>query len=444
MPTLPGPTPQANTAAAKVAAWQEQQKQQQINAALSTAEGRDQAFGVPADPNADGRFGAPGGKTARVLDTIAGLPMNAVKSLATLPQRAIEGAAQYRAGSGDVASADRAVAPAAETALNMMGMGSAFPAEANSLRMGIKAYHGSPHDFDKFEWSPRTIGTGEGAQVYGHGLYFAESPGVAKSYKEALSQGRRVGGESLDASVQALKDVNGFDGPVRVHSIMKTDRSEIWMVHGVEKPGGVFRKAQERTLGTVEKPASGEFFPHSDQYWQQLLKPGKTYEVDIKAHPDEFLNWDKPLNEQSAAVQKAIKPFAEKFGMVNADGSLAGWADGETFANHLESEHPVTTTGGSQTNPALQYPVTYNDSAAAAATLRDAGIKGIRYLDQGSRKVGAGTSNYVVFDAKTIEILKKYGIAGLTAGGAGAAMMNGKGGQAQAASILSGAIKSSK
>ncbi len=45
----------------------------------------------------------------------------------------------------------------------------------------IKAYHGSPHDFDKFDLSK--IGTGEGAQAYGHGLYFAENEGVAKSYK---------------------------------------------------------------------------------------------------------------------------------------------------------------------------------------------------------------------------------------------------------------------
>ena len=44
---------------------------------------------------------------------------------------------------------------------------------------GIKAYHGSPHDFDKFDLSK--IGTGEGAQAYGHGLYFAESPKVALS-----------------------------------------------------------------------------------------------------------------------------------------------------------------------------------------------------------------------------------------------------------------------
>jgi len=44
---------------------------------------------------------------------------------------------------------------------------------------GIIAYHGSPHSFDKF--SMDKIGTGEGAQAYGHGLYFSDVEDVAKS-----------------------------------------------------------------------------------------------------------------------------------------------------------------------------------------------------------------------------------------------------------------------
>jgi hypothetical protein len=49
----------------------------------------------------------------------------------------------------------------------------------------MKAFHGSPHDFDKF--STAQIGTGEGAQAYGHGLYFAESEDVARGYRNTLS-----------------------------------------------------------------------------------------------------------------------------------------------------------------------------------------------------------------------------------------------------------------
>src|SRR5688572_28410905 len=64
----------------------------------------------------------------------------------------------------------------------------AVEAIANKLKP-IRAYHGSPHDFDKFSLSK--IGTGEGARAYGHGLYFAENPKVAEEYKKVLS-GRKI------------------------------------------------------------------------------------------------------------------------------------------------------------------------------------------------------------------------------------------------------------
>ena len=49
---------------------------------------------------------------------------------------------------------------------------------------GMTTYHGSPHIFNKFRMDK--IGTGEGAQAYGHGLYLAENPNVAKDYAEKL------------------------------------------------------------------------------------------------------------------------------------------------------------------------------------------------------------------------------------------------------------------
>lgn len=70
--------------------------------------------------------------------------------------------------------------------------------ERSQLYMGgtrfMTAYHGSPHDFDEF--SLNNIGTGEGAQAYGYGLYFAGKRAVAEHYRESLSNGGR-GGLSL-------------------------------------------------------------------------------------------------------------------------------------------------------------------------------------------------------------------------------------------------------
>jgi hypothetical protein len=53
----------------------------------------------------------------------------------------------------------------------------------------LDVYHGTPHKYAPTEANPlgefdaSKIGTGEGAQAYGHGMYLAETPEVAKTYK---------------------------------------------------------------------------------------------------------------------------------------------------------------------------------------------------------------------------------------------------------------------
>lgn len=55
-------------------------------------------------------------------------------------------------------------------------------------------FHGSPHSFPKF--SLNSIGTGEGAQAYGWGLYFSDSKEYAQKYKY-LEVDNRVGESSM-------------------------------------------------------------------------------------------------------------------------------------------------------------------------------------------------------------------------------------------------------
>ena len=57
------------------------------------------------------------------------------------------------------------------------------------------AWHGSPHDFDEFDLG--AIGSGEGAQFYGWGLYFAKNKEMAKNYKEVLSNVHETDKSSL-------------------------------------------------------------------------------------------------------------------------------------------------------------------------------------------------------------------------------------------------------
>lgn len=45
----------------------------------------------------------------------------------------------------------------------------------------IRAFHGSPYDFDRFDGG--RVGRGVGTQMAGHGLYFAESERLARRYR---------------------------------------------------------------------------------------------------------------------------------------------------------------------------------------------------------------------------------------------------------------------
>ena len=72
----------------------------------------------------------------------------------------------------------------------------------------IKAYHSSPHDFERFDLSK--VGTGQGAQSYGHGFYFAESPkvsGQGGQYWQEFSRRFKGPEEQAAMALQAA----GFD-----------------------------------------------------------------------------------------------------------------------------------------------------------------------------------------------------------------------------------------
>ena len=51
----------------------------------------------------------------------------------------------------------------------------------------------------------------------------------------------------------------------------------------------------------------------------------------------------------------------------------------------------------------------FNNMKDTSDYLHSLGIKGIRYLDQGSRGTGKGSSNFVVFDPSTVKILEENG-----------------------------------
>lgn len=232
---------------------------------------------------------------------------------------------------------------------------------------GFTAYHGSPHDFDRF--SMDKIGTGEGAQAYGHGLYFAENEGVARNYKAALSKPESV------RAFPSAEDAKQFGEPV---------------------PDG--------TGGFAAKLGDGSYVTDG--------AGGRMYEVRINADPEDFLDWDKPLSQQSKPVRDAVKELRPDEQTVRMISDLeAKEASGAgNYASRMLLARLKKRFGSHAVEQDVRGSSIMSDERAAAL-LRDSGIPGIRYLDQGSRGAGEGSRNYVLFRDDIIEIVKKYGIA---------------------------------
>jgi hypothetical protein len=335
----------------------------------------------------------------------------------------------------------------------------AAPEIAQAVRQGIRAYHGSPYDFERFDLSK--VGSGEGAQAYGHGLYFAQSPDVAAQYKHSTSDLRDwpIKGENPDWRVPSWvgKTINssprGLDDMIENFSnrVEQAKAENHWNVGGLQD-----------IVDALSAVKAGK---------AELQKPGHQYEVAINADAEHFLDWDRPLSEQPHVLEKAPQlleaakqeAYQRALAATHQDRADQLWT---MVKDPTQAPGEFAMRGMAGGNRPSEQQIT--------AQLREAGIPGIRYLDQGSRTdvrksleelprwqaqletaqktladahdqgasprdiaahaaevqrvqngidrvsghIEGATRNYVIFDDSLISILKKYGLAGLIAAGA--------------------------
>lgn len=303
----------------------------------------------------------------------------------------------------------------------------------NKVAQGIKAFHGSPHDFDQFSLSK--IGTGEGNQSYLRGLYFAENPAVAADYRKTLSRSPMEnptfkGGQDYGA-YQTAKRMSGDEGAAEAARLLRDHLLDGGPRDRLRFEGGtVAQEAQtlkERLLSQKEQagPQYAEYYDNAIAGIDKAVKDidpkdyraGRTYEVNINADPEDFLDWDAPLSQQSEKVRQKLPAYLQP---------QEGESMGDALRRIRMDEDPEES-------------------------LRAAGIQGIKYLDEGSRgpsfRIGLlkdriarekaqglpfdhwqqeldalektqSTRNYVVFDDTKISIVRKFGIAAALSAGA--------------------------
>jgi len=265
----------------------------------------------------------------------------------------------------------------------------------------MTTYHGSPHRINnitpdapmgRFDLSK--VGTGEGAQAYGHGIYLAENPEVAKQYQRNLSGVKTRTTQTPTGSSRdtLLFDNSGAEVPLR------TDRQR-FVKRLLQESRNDYKKAAEAAdlsgVSDKEYKAAVKMLKDWEKRGMHLESSGNFYTVDL---PDEhianMLDWDAPLSKQPEAVREALRGMDSELFDRMAEGEKHNPLWGENFSGGAFYKALAGDSDGPR-------------QAAASAKLNKLGIPGIKYLDAGSRAGGEGTRNFVIFSGDTAKILKR-------------------------------------
>jgi hypothetical protein len=280
-------------------------------------------------------------------------------------------------------------APAAVATAKALAPKAGMMAENYMVKQGmiqpLTAYHGTPHTIvGKFDMNK--VGTGEGHAAYGHGMYFAENPAVARGYQKALSDNEtKLNDKPLEESIGSYKSptINEFLDYANNNGISEArDLLDIYIKNPSEK----------RFFGvSAVDNATAEELQEVKKVFDQVTieNLGKMYKVDI---PDKdipmMLDYDKPIIDQPEIYELVKSRFTDPELLATFENNAkSGISGANVYENYL---------GGK----------TKAEKSANALAL---GIKGIRYLDEGSRSAGKGTSNFVLFDPSDVKILEENG-----------------------------------
>ena len=337
---------------------------------------------------------------------------------------------------------------------------------------GIIAFHGSGTDFSEFKLEK--IGTGEGAQAFGYGLYFADSEDIANFYRQTVGGGFSIdnfsiGGIDLvkrgtyrDYSPGATPFGRGPYTPVNqlrakdyaLSSALEDIFIDEYDLYDLKKATGA---------GDIQTPKSGDELKQTIvarlqktvdnkdpvnqkgevEYLQGLISDiesgkapikfeteqhGHTYKVGLSLKPEDMLDYDTPLSEQPENIQTAFKSvfynnfikgdadlealFASPNDLSMQDMGLFDRSTGSQAYAELADKLGKTIKPVPLSADGTMMPT----EAIASQALFEAGIPGVKYRAAGSRGANVADANagrnYVIFDDSMIKILEKYGIVG--------------------------------
>jgi hypothetical protein len=281
------------------------------------------------------------------------------------------------------------------------------PWESDLTKSDMTTYHGSPHIFSPTDANPlgefdlSKMGTGEGAQAYGHGIYVAENQKVAQSY---------TGSDGTGPAAYSVK------GQPTSDPLSSYVAGSVYN-HGKADTVAFFKKtaAEEAANGGRLNPDFEEnWFARAADMAQGMKKSdvtrqeGNFYHVDVPdEHVANMLDWDKPLAQQPDAVQGMARDYLKSKGYLNPTDNGPRQLTNAFKAYTMEVGGIGDGDSGGTVYGLLSR--RFGGDAQASQALAAAGVPGAKYLDDGSRQAGRGTRNYVLYDPSVATITKRIG-----------------------------------
>ena len=166
------------------------------------------------------------------------------------------------------------------------------------------------------EFNLSKMGTGEGAQAYGTGVYKAENKKIGETYRDQLSQGVKYQGKRApfsrdDPAAHAAHQVAEF-----METMKLTPEDAIQKVHEEYADAAASSAAWNMTgvsQNTLEANRRRSMFHSQVSRAALKLKPGDftadqghLYESELHIDPDHLLHWDRTIGEHSPYVRQRI------------------------------------------------------------------------------------------------------------------------------------------
>ena len=289
------------------------------------------------------------------------------------------------------------------------------------------AWHGSPHDFDTFDLG--AIGSGEGNQAHGWGLYFAKDKKVSKLYKEVLSKAQGSNKSSLfKVEIPNETELLPEEYPISGYSRYVRDS----LKNGLHK---MSEEQLERFTSLLIKYHKGSII--GDEWTNKY-----TRFMDVGYIISELHNKNKTINNINKIQKRNVDRFLKSVGIDENIDTIAGnegllEAVYKKFRYDLYSQYEKekqlerereekaisnvktdvygalekTNIDGKQLYSFLSHALgndehfnlhNVKNAKKASEFLNSIGIKGIYYDGEQDGRC------YVVFDDKAIQVIEKY------------------------------------